>query len=141
MMRWKTIFVVLGIFLIGLLSGFFLHRQILEARIDTLRERRSAPGLEQYFREIIQPERGQSDQLEFLLNKYSSQLSELGKTYFQEKMELYDSMQVQITPLLNEEQRHRFNKALKGIQSRHYGHHKRESEAGWMIRKKKSKTK
>ncbi len=134
-MYWKSIFVLVGIFAIGLASGFVLHRQLVEVRISKIKERRLASGLEQHFREIIKPEPGQSDEIAFYLNTYSEKLSKLGKEYSQQKLMLYDSLQILVEPQLNQTQIYRFRKALDAMKRKHIGGRRSFGEQQRPVRK------
>jgi hypothetical protein len=127
-MRWKTLFAILGLLLIGFIGGFFAHRMLMEQQIRKLSGKRTARGVEHIFLKTLQPEEEQKATLEPLLEKYAFRLSEISQIYHQQRQEVYDSLKMEVRPLLTSDQQERFDEMIDRLKYRRFKKRKGENK-------------
>lgn len=130
-MRWKTLLAILGLLLIGFIGGFFAHRILVEQQIRKLSGKRTARGIEHIFQKTIRPEEEQTATLEPLLEKYALRLSEISQVYHQQRLEVYDSLNIEVRPLLTPDQQERFDEMIDRLKYRRFRKKKGEDKKHW----------
>ena len=103
-MNWKTVFVIIGLLLIGFVGGYTTHRIMLGKRLKEVKKRGPERHLRMKFKDILQADEAQWAEIEPFIDDYSQKLGELGRDFHKNRKQVYDSLITNITPLLQPEQ-------------------------------------
>ncbi len=101
----KTIFVLLGMLLIGIAIGALGQSTMHNRRMEKINEMRRQGGLYASFDQFIDPvDQAQEDTLRALAKTYQKKLGAFLRHYQWHRSTLMDSLKTDMTPLLTEEQ-------------------------------------
>ncbi len=111
---WKSAFPVVVILLVGIITGAWLNRALVQNRIRGLLEMRGA-GLLQPMPEkdlSLTPER--EKKIREILDRHAERLAEIHERFQGEIRASFEALTKEIDPLLTPEQRDRFRKMIPG---------------------------
>lgn len=110
----KSIFVLVGVLLIGVIIGAFgsslLRKNFIEERISRFR---TPEGFTGRIIDIIQPEEEQRKKVEAILLKHHQMMLEIGEQTREEIKTHVDSLMNELKPLLSAEQLERLEKKIR----------------------------
>lgn len=115
--NWKTILSVIGLLLIGYVSGFHHHRYVMKNRIAEIADHRIAPNAPmagRFFTNINATEE-EKELLRPIFRKYMKELHQIGQTIKDKRKPVLDSMRAEIEVHLNADQKVEFEKVMKRI--------------------------
>ena len=129
--RTKSVLIILGTLIIGIVLGGILTGAIVRHRLNRIAESQTRPGFVKIMEHIIKPTDKQKKQIEPILKKSAHRLYQLHLGCKQEMIQFGDSMRSELKPYLTDEQ---FNRLTRKMH-----HHEHEHE--WRRRPSKHKPK
>ena len=106
----KTTFIVLCIFIIGVIVGAMLSRAILQSRVKKFMSMRTPAGFANMFENIINPGPDQRKSIAEILDKYGKKISEDHEKFRDKILSNINSMKAELEPILTPEQVKRLGK-------------------------------
>ncbi len=107
--RYKTIGLLFGTLIIGVVVGILLHATFLRGQFRKhIHRLRTEDGFIQRFEDLIQPTEVQRVQLEKVLKKHFEEMDKQHEAF----RDLMDSLKTDIDSILTEEQRQRLQKSM-----------------------------
>lgn len=108
----KITLVLTSTLVLGMLLGFFARGYILEHQLEKF-QRMQAPGaLHDIFLEKIEPTPDQEEELKKILEDYRIKFEEMRFSAMEQMMELKDSLNNELDPILTDEQMDRFERGF-----------------------------
>lgn len=124
----RSIMILIGVFVLGGLSGYFGRGIYDDIRWKSHREsRRQDDGKSRfvgYFLSVIKPEKPQEREIEAILEKWDGTMKTLQNRFETESQAEFQGMVKDLSPHLQEQQLHRLKEALE-----RFGRHRR-SQSG-----------
>lgn len=128
----RSIFILIAVFLLGGLSGYFGHGLYDQYRRDDHRERKNPYGDRSrfvgYFLSVIEPERSQTPEIEAILAKWDGIMDALQTRFKSESATGFQGMFDEMRPHLHAEQSLRLQQALERFASHRKRTHKGKSD-------------
>jgi len=115
--NWKTILSVIGLVLIGYVTGFHHHRHLTQSRIAEIADHRITPNSplpERFFTNINATEEDK-ELLRPIFRKHMKELHQIGQSIKEKRKPVLDSMRAEIEVHLNADQKVEFEKIIKRI--------------------------
>ncbi len=127
--QWKSMFIIIGTLVIGMLIGIFLAGPVLHRHLRPPFEGRGPHSFSSVVMRVIQPAPEQEAELREVLDRHSARLDSMRADFRQEMVVIIDSMRADLDPILTDEQKARLDehhrhldRLIKGKPGRR-GHH------------------
>ncbi len=125
----RSIILLVTIFVIGAVTGFFAHGVYDHQRMESYRQRRHEPSGKSrfvgFFIRVINPSADQLDSVTPILEKWDLEMKTLQTRFARESQERFKSMLSELAPLLDEKQMQSLKDALE-----RFGPHRRYPRSG-----------
>jgi hypothetical protein len=120
----RSILILIGVFILGGLSGYFgrgIHDQIRwKAHRESRHQDDGKSRFVGYFLSVIKPEGNQGEKIEAILEKWDDSMRALQTRFENESQTGFQGMVTELGPLLQAHQLHRLKEALE-----RFGHRRR----------------
>ena len=112
--NWKSAFPVVVILLIGVITGAWLNRALVQNRIRGLLEMRGAGLLDPRPEKNLSLTPEREKQIREILDRHAERQGEIHERFRDEIRASFDALAKEVEPLLTPEQRERFRKMIPG---------------------------
>ncbi|HKJ45994.1 MAG TPA: hypothetical protein VJ991_09235 [Balneolales bacterium] len=116
--RTKTILVIAGTLIIGIILGVFLTGAVMRHRLNRIAEMQTRPGFVKIMEHIIQPTEKQKKEIEPILTNTAHRLTQVYVDKRKKIAQIGDSLRSELQPYLTDEQYQRLTRRMR--------HHERE---------------
>ncbi len=138
-MNWKTILAMLSLIIIGFLGGFFTHRYLLKVRVNNISNKGIKEHFEKRFKRLVDINAEETVNLEPYYEKYAEKLHEASSAFHDHRMAIYDSLEIEISPLLSSEQQQQLKSNIQALKNRRLQRKKRPGSDKELRRRYKRK--
>ncbi|GEM_PF-962343 len=111
--RSKTIFIILGTFLMGMISGSLINRSLTQHRIRKILSQRRPAAFTGFFERILDPTPEQAPEIKQILDSHARENSKLRQEFFNATQNSLTSLLEELDPFLSDEKRERISDFLK----------------------------
>ncbi|MBD3413910.1 MAG: hypothetical protein GF421_05715 [Candidatus Aminicenantes bacterium] len=108
----KVIFIVIIVFVIGLLTGFMLNRVVIQKRIKDAFSRVNPNRIPSFYERVLEPNQETSSQIRRVLFKHAKKVRNIREDYQKQMEKANQSLYNELAPLLSPVQRDRLNQRL-----------------------------
>lgn len=120
--RTKSVFIILGTLIIGIILGGFLTGAIVRHRLNRIAESQTRPGFVRIMEHIIKPTDKQKKEIRPILQKTAHRLTQVYLQKRKEMVQIGDSLRNELKPYLTDKQFNRLTRAM---------HHHEKEERKW----------
>lgn len=113
MSNWKTILVMLGLVAMGFAAGFGTNRYLTHQYFEKVKKIRGEKDMTEHLLRVIKADEVQKKKVRPIIENYSQELYENWNSYKQKRLELYDSLKMEIIPELKPKQVKRLERFIK----------------------------
>ena len=129
-METKTVLIILGTLIIGMIIGALISGAFTRHRIGRFMSMREPGRLSAHVERIIDPDESQRELVREILSKHAERFLEIHSQFEGEMMALRDSLRKDLDPILTDEQKERLERVPKPPK------HFRDRQPGpWMDRR------
>jgi uncharacterized membrane protein len=124
MEKLKTILAIVGLLLIGFVSGFISHRQLVKKEFTRVSKMGEAPVFRQHLLEVLAPNADQRTKINPILEAHSKQMMQVMQENRQKRKALIAQLETELEPILNDDQKKKlkqFNRRFKRPENRQPG--------------------
>ena len=111
--RSKTICIILGTFLMGMIAGGLINHSLTQHRIRKILSQRRPTALMGFFERILEPTPEQAPEIKRILDRHAAENSRLRQNFFSATQNSLKSLMEELEPLLTEEQKKRLSESLQ----------------------------
>ncbi|GAB5555574.1 MAG: hypothetical protein Sapg2KO_51650 [Saprospiraceae bacterium] len=116
MEKLKTILAIVGLLLMGFLTGFVSHRQLVKKEFKKVARMGETPFFRDHLIETLAPTASQEAELNKILEAHGQRMMKMVQENRQERRALVTQLEEELTPILDEQQKERlkeFNQRFK----------------------------
>ena len=115
--RKKTILILIGVLILGFLSGFLVHGFVFRQQRSHQQERSGQAQMREHKKDwfvgtihrIVRPDSAQAKQIKPITTRAAAQIDSVERYSNQQLADILDSVKVQLEPILTPEQLQRLN--------------------------------
>ncbi|HKJ34743.1 MAG TPA: hypothetical protein VKA34_23160 [Balneolales bacterium] len=122
--RTKSVLIIIGTFIIGIVLGGILTGAIVRHRLNRIAESQTRPGFVKIMEHIIKPTDKQKKKIEPILKESAHKLSQIHSQCKQKMIAIGDSMRGELKPYLTDKQFNRLTRTMHHHEHEHKWHHK-----------------
>lgn len=116
MEKLKTVLAIIGLLLIGFVSGFVSHRQMVKKEFSKVARMGEAPFFRERLIQAINPTESQQVELDNILSAHSERMMKTMRENRAERQALVSELEAELNPILDDDQKARlkeFNRRFK----------------------------
>jgi len=114
-MKWKSILAIIGILLFGFAIGFITSGYLAKHRFDKKRSKDFGKRLEEHLYRRLELDDKQKEATAPVVQKYMKIIKEHHDSTHKSRLSIFDSLQVELTPTLNEDQKVELSKTIERL--------------------------
>lgn len=112
-MKWKSILAMLAILFLGFVMGFITSGHLAKKRFDKMRHRGIEKGMGEHLYRRLEVGDQQKETMAPIIQKYAKQLKDQHEAFHQNRVAIYDSLEMDLIPHLDEAQKTHLTKMME----------------------------
>ena len=117
-MKKKVVLISIGLLLTGFILGLLVSGIVIHYKLKHLPEKFTPEFIQNKMIQNIEPDDKQLKAIKPITYKYAGKIAKLTKEHFEELHSIVDSFNLELKPILNDEQYERFSDHVKRFKSK-----------------------